>query len=74
MRTAPHPQVSELLICVSQPASGGSARSAYRAFEVTATADVAAPLLEWSRRGLDFSYVYHCSVAAEVVKHRLDMR
>lgn len=59
---------------MSQPSSGGSARAAHRAFEVTATADVAAPLLDWSRRALEFSYVYERGVAAQVVEQRLDMR
>lgn len=67
-------QVAESLFCVAQPSTGAASRTAKRVFEVTMRADVAAPLLEWSRRGLDFSYVYARGAPPQVTTQQLTMR
>jgi hypothetical protein len=67
-------QVSESLACVAQPATGTAGRNAKRIFEVDMRADVAAPLLDWGRRAVEFSYVYAPGVAPEVVSQQLSMR
>lgn len=68
------PQASELLTCTAQPATGANSRAAKKVFEVTARADVAAPLLEWSARALEFAYVHARGAAAEVTTQSLTMR
>lgn len=67
-------QVSESLACVAQPMTGASKTAVKRVFEVSMRADVAAPLLEWSQRSLEFSYVYAPGCEPKVVCRQLAMR
>lgn len=66
--------MAEALFCTAQPSSGASAKAVRRAFEVQARAEVAAPLLEWSRRGLVFSYVYASGTQPQMLTEVLEMR
>jgi len=67
-------QVQEQLICTAQLTTGASSRAVRRVFEVEMRADVAAPLLEWSKRGLEFSYVHAPGLQPDVQTRPLEMR
>ena len=66
--------VSEQLFCVAQPAGAAAGRSAARVFDVAARADVEAPLLEWSARGVRFAHVHRPGAELGVLHETLTMR